>query len=221
MKIKHPVEFGVFTALLLVFNFAGINPANLALFPKALSGGEYWRFFTFPWAHISIYHLALDAAAFLFLCDMLRCSAPTRLLHLASCIVFSGVVPLLFDPRLSEIGLRGLSGVAHGLMMVAALEALSSTAKTERIFGTAVLVGIIAKCLIELATGNVVFANCHLGNVGIPVPTCHLGGAIGGALSYGMIILYGETKALIHFSVHHAQSTTVSKRREKSLGFRQ
>lgn len=184
MKIKYPIEFAAFVFLLWVFNFTGVNPAHSALFPTALSKGEIWRFFTYPWAHVSVYHLVLDAAAFLFLYDMLRCSAPTRLIHLASCIFFSGLIPALFDARLEVIGLRGLSGVAHGLMVVASLQSLSSISKKERTFGMVVLGGIITKCLIELASGTVLFASYHLGNVGLPVPTCHLGGALGGALSH-------------------------------------
>ena len=185
MKPKHPLEIATFILLLAIFNLPGlVDPSTSALFPTALSGAELWRWFTYPWPHISFYHLLLDAAAFLCLYDMLRCRAPVRLLHLLSCIVFSGLFPVLFDPRLGTIGLRGLSGVAHGLMIITSLESLSSNVKSERAFGLLILSGVIVKCLLEVATGNVLFANYHLGNVGVPVPACHFGGAIGGALSF-------------------------------------
>ena len=193
MKPKHPIEIVVFVILLGVFNFPGlVDPGASALFPTALSKNEIWRWFTYPWPHISFYHLVLDAAAFLCLYDMLRGNAPARLLHLLCCILFSGLVPVLLDSRLDTIGLRGLSGVAHGLMIVTSLEALSSNLKAERAFGLLILFGVIAKCLFEVGTGNVLFAKYHLGNVGLPVPTCHLGGAIGGALSFAFLTLPRE-----------------------------
>src|SRR5262245_56517150 len=127
MRLNYPIESAVFLLLLAVFNVPGLlEPAAVALFPSALSHGEVWRWFTYPWAHVSIYHLVLDATAFFFLYDMLRGSAPVRLFHLVCSILFSGLFPVLLDSRLESIGLRGLSGVAHGLMMVIALQGISS-----------------------------------------------------------------------------------------------
>ena len=185
MKLNYPIESAAFLLLLAILNLPGlIDPSAVALFPGALFHGEIWRWFTYPWAHISIYHLILDAAAFFFLYDMLRGNAPVRLFHLLSCIFFSGLFPVLLDPRLESIGLRGLSGVSHGLMMIVALQSLSSKVKHERAVGVIVLAGVVAKCLIEVLAGTIVFASWHLGNVGLPVPTCHLGGAIGAVLSF-------------------------------------
>lgn len=210
MKSRHPIELAVFVLLLLVFNFAGISPAASALSPSALREGELWRLLTYPWAHISLYHLVLDAAAFLCLYDMLRSNTSTRLLHLLSCVLFSGLVPVLLDPRLENIGLRGLSGVAHGLMVVTSLEALSSEAGSERAFGIVVLGGVIAKCAMELFTGTVLFASYHLGDVGIPVPTCHLGGALGGAFSYGWATFLRERARRVYTACNVVSSDFTS-----------
>ena len=62
MKPKHPIEIAVFVLLLVAFN-CWIAPASSALFPAGLRRGELWRLFTYPWPHISLYHLLLDAAA--------------------------------------------------------------------------------------------------------------------------------------------------------------
>jgi rhomboid family GlyGly-CTERM serine protease len=195
MKLNYPIESAVFLLLLAAFNLPGlIDPAAAALFPGALRHGEIWRWFTYPWAHISAYHLLLDATAFLFLYDMLRCGARMRLFHLLSCVLLSGLVPVLFDPRLETIGLRGLSGVAHGLMIVISLQALSSKSRMERGAGLTVFAGVVAKCFIEVFTGSVLFESYHLGNVGLPVPICHFGGALGGALSFGLGILLAKIR---------------------------
>ncbi|HEX7859696.1 MAG TPA: rhombosortase [Verrucomicrobiae bacterium] len=209
MKPKHPIETAVFVLLLVAFN-CWIAPASSALFPAELRSGELWRLFTYPWAHISAYHLLLDAAAFLCLYDMLRCKAPTRLFHLCSCILFSGLVPVLLDPRLPTVGLRGLSGVAHGLVIVTSLEAVRSKTKSERYFGWIILAGVCAKCLVELATGTVLFANYHLGNVGIPIPTCHVGGALGGLISYGLVALAGARQPFQFLSLQSSSSDSQS-----------
>jgi hypothetical protein len=68
-------------------------------------------------------------------------------------------------------------------MTIAALESIASGSKSERQFGGIVLAGVMAKCVIEQITGEVLFADCHLGNVGLPVVSCHLGGTLGGAVS--------------------------------------
>jgi rhomboid family GlyGly-CTERM serine protease len=203
MKPKHPIEITAFILLLVFFNVPGlVEPSTSALFPSALSNGESWRWFTYPWAHISLYHLILDAVAFLCLYDMLRCNTRTRLFHLLSCIAFSGLFPVLFDPRLDTIGLRGLSGIAHGLIVVTSLEALGSNVKWERTTGLLVLVGVSAKCFLEVATGNVLFVSYHLGDVGLPVPTCHFGGAIGGGLSFWVGSLIARRGKALHLPSH-------------------
>lgn len=183
-SIHHKAELGCFIVILAVLNTPFFFPAeSFALHPSALSGHESWRFATFAWAHISPYHLVLDATAFLCLYEKLQGRLGERLQHLAICILGSGLLPILIDSRLEEIGLRGLSGVAHGLMIVGAREAMRDRAPTVRAFGILTFTGVIAKCALEQLTGTVLFSQWHLGNVGIPIPSCHVGGALGGLLS--------------------------------------
>jgi rhomboid family GlyGly-CTERM serine protease len=177
MKPKYPIETGIFVGLLVSLNL--MSPASIALTPAALFGGEIWRWFTFPWAHLSFYHLVLDATAFLCLYNQLRCGTGARLLHLGFCILLSGLMPIALEPRLDIIGLRGLSGVAHGFLVITAIESISEGSR----FGLVMLAGVLAKSVFEQLSGTVLFAEYHLGNVGVPVPSCHLGGAIGGLLS--------------------------------------
>jgi rhomboid family GlyGly-CTERM serine protease len=199
MKVSYPAETALFVLLLVVCNIPGMNPSALALFPSALFGGEIWRWLSYSWAHVSLYHLVLDSTAFLGLYNQLRGSWRTRAFHLICAILFSGLFPILFDLRLETIGLRGLSGVAHGLMVVGALESIRSKGRHEKIFGWLVLLGVSAKCVIEQVTGNVIFAAFHLGNVGFPVPSCHVGGAIGGLISYLIVRLAESLRS--HFTI--------------------
>src|SRR5690606_11308795 len=82
----------------------------------------------------------------------------------------------------ATLGLRGLSGVAHGLMAVVCLQRLTLTGRGSREFVAyaLVLAGLVAKCLLESLTGDALLASWHLGNVGTPIAVCHAGGLLGG-----------------------------------------
>jgi len=188
MLFKYPIEIACFAALLIAFNIVSpADPLAFHLKPTALFDGELWRWFSFTWKHNSHYHLVLDASAFIFLYQTLRCNLPARLTHLISCILFSGLIPLLIDPRLSTIGLAGLSGVAHGLMLVCALESAEQPHRHSRLLGIALFTVLILTTMFEQTTGHVLFADQHLGNVGIPIASCHYGGLIGAVLSYSFL----------------------------------
>jgi hypothetical protein len=88
------------------------------------------------------------------------------------------------EPEIATLGLRGLSGVAHGLMAVVCLQRISSSSRDSNEFLAyiAVLAGLVAKCLFESLTGNALLASWHLGNVGTPIAVCHAGGLLGGLM---------------------------------------
>jgi rhomboid family GlyGly-CTERM serine protease len=192
--MKHPLtiavndrkfEIGIFAALLLALNILpATDHVRFNLYPEALFSGEWWRWLTFPWRHISLYHLILDGSAFLLLYQTLRSPLATRLQHLFFCVIFSGLVPLLLDDRLSSLGLCGLSGVAHGFMLICALESAAESEKRACIGGVLMFAGVLAKTLFEQVTGDVFFAQHHFGNIGTPIASCHYGGVIGGLTSY-------------------------------------
>lgn len=195
MKARYPIEIGIFIGLLVALNFPISEAwrANFILLPEALRGGEYWRLLTFPWVHISFYHLALDASAFIFLYQSLRSRTFARLQHLILCALFSGLIPLLVDPRIETLGLCGLSGVAHGLIFVCAFEAASRSDKRSQQLGLVLFAAALAKTIFEQVTGNVLFADQHFGNVGTPIASCHFGGAIGAIISVLLLKLAGKT----------------------------
>jgi rhomboid family GlyGly-CTERM serine protease len=184
--MKFRFETIVFTGLLLMLNLpllTGNFSTQFILLPDRVLEGEWWRLLTFVWVHNSLYHLIMDASAFLLLYAGLRAPTPARLLQLAACVLFSGLVPWGMDDQVKSIGLCGLSGVAHGLMIISAFEILAGGTKSDQVAGSLMLIGVLGKAIYEQITGTVLFAQWHLGFVGVPIPSCHFGGVIGGLLA--------------------------------------
>jgi hypothetical protein len=86
----------------------------------------------------------------------------------------------LTSPVVYSNGFGGLSGVAHGLMAISAVEMIRGGAVWERGAGWCALVAVIAKAAFEAVTGNVALGFLHFGLMGMPVAVCHAGGVIGG-----------------------------------------
>ena len=161
----------------------GHNPADRFGFaPAAVAAGAWWRVPLHVFAHVSGYHLLLDAGAFLMLYRGLRdasCGAGLRLGAVAGGLLGSLALGSL-DPGFARNGLCGLSGVAHGLMAVTGLAALGSPDRAERRVGAVTLGLVAAKSLCEALTGQVFFVEWHLGPIGRPNAYGHLGGVLGG-----------------------------------------
>lgn len=173
------------TAMLVFVNrplFYGAVNSALIYHPVPVGAGEWWRLISYPFVHVSGYHLMLDAGAFYLLYTGLeekRCS--TKLTILAACSASS----LLFGVWLGaaqDLGLAGLSGIAHGLMAVSALEMLRSAGRRKP--GLVCLLMVLGKSVYELATGEVVFSPLHMDLCGVPVAASHGGGVVGGMLVF-------------------------------------
>ncbi len=175
-------DLWVLALLIMLVNvpllLGGPNEALLFV-PSRIAAGEGWRLLTGPFVHVSLYHLLLDAGAFLMLYDSLRePSRFWRLLAVASCA--AGSLALAALTMMPNGSLCGLSGVGHGLMAISALEMIDDSDRTSVRIGAICLVGLVAKSLFEAFTGYVFFASLHLGDIGSPVAVCHLGGVLGG-----------------------------------------
>jgi len=163
----------------------------LVFFPDAVSSGQWWRLLTFPFVHASWYHLALDGVAFLMLWQGLEeRSLRFRAVYLAGCWAGSLLLPLAASDLIAGHGLCGLSGISHGLMGITALEMMAHPrGERGKILGAALLTGLAAKSLWEIATGKVLLASFHLGSVGVPVVETHAGGLIGGVAAFTLLTL--------------------------------
>ena len=182
----RPETWG-FVAVLLIANFMlllGRICEPLIFFPSQWISGDWWRALTFPFVHVSWYHLLMDAGAFLFLYHSLQePSMRRRLLTVAACAAGSLGVSLLVSPL--DNGLCGLSGVAHGLMAVSALEIMKSSDKTLRNAGIICFLAVALKSIYEACAGTIAFDFLHFGPVGKAVAVCHAGGVLGGVFAYG------------------------------------
>ena len=157
--------------------------SELLYLPHTANAGQWWRALTFPLVHLSWYHLLLDAGGFL----AVYVSLETRS-HLKKALYIFGagcgtlLLACVADPHISQRGLSGLSGIAHGLMAVSALEMLEC--KSHRGWGQFMLLIVILKSVYELWSGRVLFDFIHMGMCGQPLAASHTGGVIGGILVY-------------------------------------
>lgn len=161
-------------------------PAEVLVFdPAAVLEGAWWRLFTHPFVHVNAYHFFLDAGAFALLWATrpgVR-TAGRDLALLGACAAGSMGGALIWNYELvAAQGFCGLSGIGHGLMAYQAAVMLghATSDPLTRRAGALLLVGLLAKGLYELITGQVFLASLHLGSVGAPVTACHLGGTLGG-----------------------------------------
>lgn len=162
----------------------GNTPAiNLMFQPDAVVTGQWWRLITWPFVHVSRYHLLLDATAFLLLYSGLQESRwQTRLGYLLATFAGSLLLPLLISPEISQLGLCGLSGPAHGFFAISALE-LRQTDNGKKL-GNLLLFLLILKTGWELISGTIILQQFHLGDIGQPIVATHAGGMLSGLISY-------------------------------------
>jgi rhomboid family GlyGly-CTERM serine protease len=185
---KRP-ELVLFAVLLAVFNWPvlrGSLSESMVFLPAAVEAGEWWRLFSHPWVHVTWYHLLLDGAAFLMLYhSLVEVSQLRRLSYVLAAGTGSLLISWLASPAISTVGLCGLSGIAHGLMAVSAVEMMTAGASDtmQRRLGWITLALVVGKAAIEAVTGRMFFTFLHFGLMGDPVAVSHAGGILGGLLA--------------------------------------
>ncbi len=176
----------ILVAIVLAANthlITGNFSASLVFFPSAVAAGQLWRLITYPFVHVTWYHLILDAGAFFLLYKELSHNRPAkRIFYVVGSGLFSLGAAMVFSPIIDELGLCGLSGIAHGLMAVSALEMMQQ--KKDFRTGLACLLLVIFKSSYELIAGEVLFSFLHFGLYGTPLAACHAGGVFGGIVAY-------------------------------------
>lgn len=156
---------------------------HLLFLPDAVEAGQWWRLITFPLVHLSWYHLLLDAGGFLLVYQGLE---EKRFSMKSVYIIGAGVgslwLCLATSPGIDLRGLCGLSGLAHGLMAVSALEMLRYP--DQRTWGWRLLATVVIKSAYELWRGKVLFDFLHMGLCGHPIAASHAGGVVGAILVF-------------------------------------
>jgi len=180
----HP-ELWVFTAALLLLNLhliPGLRewaPSPQIFLPERVRAGEAWRLITHVFVHTSWLHWLLDGVAFVILYASLGSREWTsRVLTFAACTA-GGLIAAWLDPRSGVLGYCGLSGAAHGLMAVSALEMLKPGSSSQ-LQGGLCLAIVGGKCAVELVTGQCAFGSFYGGLMGIPLVGSHAGGFLAG-----------------------------------------
>lgn len=191
IRLPHHLDILIFGVLILLANthmLSGNFPSHLIFLPKPFVMGEFWRLLTFSFVHISLYHLLLDAGAFILLYTCLEEKSVYKKIYY---ITISGICALIaaltFSPEISEQGLCGLSGIGHGLMAVVGFDMIRDK-KTARL-GILTIFLLAMKCVYEMRTGNVLF---HFNLCGAPMIASHIGGFIGGLIAAVADMVSGE-----------------------------
>jgi rhomboid family GlyGly-CTERM serine protease len=178
-----------FSSLLILCNLHLVIPGlmrPLIFNPSDFMAGKWWLIFTYTFVHTSWYHLLLDAGAFFLLYTGLETRRISiRLFYTVGCGVCSFGATLLFAPEIRSLGLCGISGIAHGLMVVASLEMIAGRTYAKQGWLCLFIVGF--KSLYEIIVGEMLFSFLLFGMCGIPLAASHIGGVIGGIISFALI----------------------------------
>lgn len=187
----HWIRFDVciLSLLLIFFNthlITGNYNTSFFFFPHSVLSGEWWRILTHPFVHLSWYHLLLDAGAFFLLYRELHHKKIwEKLFYVVLCGTVSLGVAMVASLLIYTRGLTGLSGIAHGLMAVSALEMMRG--KEHFRTGLVFFLIVVSKSIFETINGDVLFAFMHMGLCGTPVAACHAGGVLGGVLAFSIL----------------------------------
>jgi rhomboid family GlyGly-CTERM serine protease len=170
--------------MLILFTNTHLVTGNLkgayAFFPSAVVSGEWWRLLLHPFVHLTWYHLILDAGAFFLLYKELRPSK--RITYVLAAGTSSLIAAILTSPAIKTLGLCGLSGIAHGLMAVSALELMQE--QDDFRLGFLCFIVVVSKSMYEAFAGDVLFSFLHFGLCGTPIAVSHAGGVLGGIIAY-------------------------------------
>ena len=195
--LRRP-ELLLFLGLLAMLNvpvLVGSCCHSMVFLPHAVRNGEWWRLFAHPFVHVTWYHLLLDGAAFLVLYDSLvEGSLVRRLLYVLGGGVGSLLVSWATVPTIATVGLCGLSGIAHGLMAVSALELVAGhpSGSAGRRMGQIGFVLVVGKAAVEALNGRMFFTFLHFGLMGDPVAVSHAGGIVG-SLCAVLLLRFGRS----------------------------
>ncbi|MDY6990878.1 MAG: rhombosortase [Thermodesulfobacteriota bacterium] len=187
---KRFTELIAFSLIILLLNCPliwGHHFDTMVFLPESIRTGQWWRIISHPFVHLTWYHLLLDAGAFLLLYHGLKeQDRLMRIVYVIACGAGSLLLSLWISPVVSAQGLCGLSGIAHGLMAVCALEGMGnkSHARRDRLIAAVMFAVVVGKSVLEVLNNEVLFQFLHFGMMGQPVAACHAGGVLAGIITF-------------------------------------
>jgi rhomboid family GlyGly-CTERM serine protease len=194
-------ELGVFLVIIILLNLPvlfGSCFQSLIFQPAAVGAGQWWRVLTHPFVHVTWYHFLLDGSAFVCLyAGLLESRMVRRLGYMVAAVAGSLAASWAVSAPGSVQSLCGLSGIAHGLMAVSALEMVRGNppASAERRMGWITLGLVVGKAAFEAISGRMFFAFLDFGLLGSPVAVSHAGGIVGGLAAMGVQDRFGMTES--------------------------
>jgi len=186
--LRHHWDLIALTLLLMIANrtlLAGSANDALVYHPFLVGAGEWWRLISYPWVHLSGYHLLLDAGAFYLLYTGLAEKRPGRKLLILSACSAGSLLFGIWRGEAQTLGLAGLSGIDHGLMAFGALQMVRTAG--QRKLGLACFSLVMGKSVYELATGKAIFLAFHTDFCGTPIAASHAGGALAGIVVFWLL----------------------------------
>lgn len=186
-------EIVLFALALILVNLpllGGGYRESLVFLPERVRMGEWWRVALHGFVHLSWCHFLFDAGAFMLLYKDLEERNPLRRIgYVAACSLGSLLISSLTSPIVQTRGLCGLSGIAHGLMTISAIETMKRESRTRRLWlcgGTLSFAVVVLKSVIEVLQGRVFLDLLPFGLLnllGTPIPESHAGGVLSGAVA--------------------------------------
>lgn len=188
-SLKKQPELTFIFLLVLILNtklFVNGTPSEGLIFhgfKKDLQG--LIPLITHGFVHVSLYHLFIDGLGFFMVYSGLSEKTITRRLIFVFISFAGALIAATFSPMTRINGFCGLSGAAHGLMAVTAMEMIED--KDLRKTGIILILILVLKTSFEVTTGSLPFSWLHLGNLGKPILVSHLGGMITGLTAFIVI----------------------------------
>ena len=168
------------TLLVLAASLALQPFATLWQLATATALARPWRLLSGHLVHWDATHLLWDALVFAALGAAAEACGSRR--RVAAALLLAAVAgSATFLLRHGELSVyRGLSGLDSALLaLVAVTQIQTARSRPTRLFFAAVLIGFLAKTIMEIAAGHALFA---AGGGWVNLPSVHLAGAAAGAL---------------------------------------
>jgi rhomboid family GlyGly-CTERM serine protease len=179
----------VIALLATLFALLGESATDMLRYQRdAILAGQWWRLISGNLVHLGWSHLLLNLAGLLLVWLLFHRSLTTRnwvIVSSISALAVGGGL-LLFDPRLEWY--VGLSGALHGLFAAGLVASLSAGNRAEWLLAMLFVAKLSWEQLVGPTPGTAALAG---GNV---IVDAHLYGAIGGAVSALILILYHKRR---------------------------
>ena len=174
----------VITVIPVILALAGDSTTELLRYQRgSILAGEPWRIFTAHFVHLSWNHLFLNLAGYLLVLfySFRFVSVWLWLVTLVVCVLSVGFGLYWISPQVGWY--VGLSGILHGLLLLAVLLHIKAGDRVSILL----LLLVVAKLAWEQLVGPLPEDSISLG--GSVIVDAHLYGAIGGLLM-GLIVIF-------------------------------